>query len=60
MISIAIHRVESLELKEPSSLAGQTGVFWTRKLFVIDIDGHRTEITLFAATEKQLEIKETV
>ena len=60
MISIAIHRVESLELKEPSSLAGQTGVFWTRKLFVIDIDGNKTEITLFADTEEPLEIKETV
>ena len=60
MTSIAIHRVKSLELKEPSSLAGQTGVFWTRKLFVIDQDGHKTEITLFAETEEQLKIEETV
>ena len=58
MISIAIHRVKSLELKEPSSLTGQTGVFWTRKLFVIDQDGHKTEITLFADSEEPLEIKE--
>ena len=60
MISIAIHRVKSLELKEPSSLIGQTGVFWTRKLFVIDQEGNKTEITLFADSEEPLEIKETV
>ena len=60
MISIAIHRVKSLELKDPSSLTGQTGVFWTRKLFVIDQEGNKTEITLFADSEWQLEIKETV
>ena len=60
MTTILIHRVKSLELKEPSSLVGNAGVFWTRKLFVIDIDGHRTEITLFADAEWQLEIKETV
>ena len=59
MISIAIHRVKSLELKEPSSLTGQTGVFWTRKLFVIDQEGNKTEITLFADSEEPLEIKET-
>jgi len=58
--TILIHQVQTLELKEPSSLVGNAGVFWTRKLFVIDIDGHRTEITLFATTEEQLEIKETV
>ena len=60
MISIAIHRVKSLELKEPSSLTGQTGVFWTRKLFVIDQEGNKTEITLFADNKEPLEIKETV
>lgn len=60
MISIAIHRVKSLELKESSSLAGQTSVFWTRKLFVIDQEGKKTEITLFADSEEPLEIKETV
>jgi hypothetical protein len=60
MTSILIHRVKSLELKEPSSLVGQVGVFWTRKLFVIDQDGNKTEITLFADTEELLELKETV
>ena len=60
MTSILIHRVKSLELKEQSSLAGQTGVFWTRKLFVIDQEGNKTEITLFADNKEPLEIKETV
>ena len=60
MTSILIHRVKSLELKEPSSLTGQTGVFWTRKLFVIDQEGNKTEITLFADNKEPLEIKETV
>ena len=59
MTTILIHRVKSLELKEPSSLVGNAGVFWTRKLFVIDQDGNKTEITLFAEAEWQLEIKET-
>jgi len=60
MTSILIHRVKTLELKEPSSLVGQVGVFWTRKLFVIDQDGNKTEITLFAETQELLELKETV
>jgi len=60
MTSIAIHRVKSLELKEPSSIVGQVGVFWTRKLFVIDQEGNKTEITLFAETQELLELKDTV
>jgi hypothetical protein len=60
MTTILIHRVKSLELKEPSSLVGNAGVFWTRKLFVIDQDGNKTEITLFAETQELLELKETV
>jgi len=60
MTTILIHRVNSLELKEPSSLVGNAGVFWTRKLFVIDQDGNKTEITLFAETQELLELKETV
>jgi len=60
MTSILIHRVKTLQLKEPSSLVGQIGVFWTRKLFVIDQDGNKTEITLFAETQELLELKETV
>jgi len=60
MTSILIHRVKTLQLKEPSSLVGQVGVFWTRKLFVIDQNGNKTEITLFAETQELLELKETV
>jgi len=60
MTSILIHRVKTLQLKEPSSLVGQVGVFWTRKLFVIDQDGNKTEITLFAETQELLELKETI
>jgi hypothetical protein len=60
MTSILIHKVKTLQLKEPSSLVGQVGVFWTRKLFVIDQDGNKTEITLFAETQELLELKETV
>jgi hypothetical protein len=58
MTSILIHRVKTLVVKEPSSLDGTVAVFWTRKIFVTDIDGHRTEITLFAENEESLEIKE--
>ena len=60
MTTILIHKVKSLQLKEPSSLVGNAGVFWTRKLFVIDQDGNKTEITLFAETQELLELKETV
>jgi len=58
MNSIAIHRVETLIIKEPINLVGQSGGFWTRKIYVTDIDGHKTEITLFADNEELLEIKE--
>ena len=60
MNSIGIHQVTSLVIKEPISLVGQSAVFWTRKIFVIDEIGNKTEITLFADAEWQLEIKETV
>ena len=60
MNSIAIHRVTSLVIKEPISLVGQSAVFWTRKIFVIDESGSKTEITLFADDEQSLEIKEPV
>ena len=46
MNSVGIHRVTNLIIKEPSSIVGQSGIFWTRKIFVTDIDGHKTEITL--------------
>jgi len=58
MTSILIHRVKTLTIKKPSSLDGTVAVFWTRKIFVTDIDGHKTEITLFAENEESLEIKE--
>ena len=58
MNSIGIHRVTSLVIKEPISLVGQSEVFWTRKIFVIDESGNKTEITLFADKEQSLEIKE--
>ena len=58
MNSIGIHRVTSLVIKEPISLVGQSAVFWTRKIFVIDEIGNKTEITLFADDEQSLEIKE--
>jgi hypothetical protein len=58
MNSVAIHRVTSLIIKEPINILGQNAVFWTRKIYVTDIDGHRTEITLFADKEELLEIKE--
>ena len=58
MTSILIHRVKTLIIKEPSSLDGAVAVFWTRKIFVTDTDGHKTEITLFADNEESLKIKE--
>ena len=58
MNSIGIHQVTSLVIKEPISLVGQSAVFWTRKIFVIDESGNKTEITLFADKEQSLEIKE--
>jgi hypothetical protein len=60
MTSILIHKVKSLQLKEPSSLVGNAGVFWTRKLIVTDQNGQTFEITLFADNKEPLEIKETV
>ena len=58
MNSVGIHRVTSLIIKEPNSIVGQSAVFWTRKIYVTDIDGHKTEITLFADNQESLEIKE--
>ena len=58
MTSILIHRVKTLVIQEPTSLEGTVGFFWTRKIFVIDESGNKTEITLFADDEQSLEIKE--
>jgi len=49
-----------MELTKPNSLKSGAGLFWRRKLEVIDEKGNKTEITLFADSEWQLEIKETV
>ena len=53
-----IHEVRSVELTEANSLTSAAGLFWRRTLTVIDKHGNQTQITLFAATEEQLEIKE--
>jgi hypothetical protein len=53
-----IHEVRSVELTKTNSLTSTGGLFWRRQLNVIDKDGNLTQITLFAATEEQLEIKE--
>jgi hypothetical protein len=54
-----IHEVRSVELTKTNSLTSTGGLFWRRQLNVIDKDGNLTQITLFSATEEQLEIKET-
>jgi hypothetical protein len=54
-----IHEVKSIELTEARESTSQAGPFWTRKLTVTDNRGNETQITLFAKSAKQLEIKET-
>jgi hypothetical protein len=58
MTTIMLHRVTTLELTETNALTNASGIFWRRKLIVIDDKGTRTEINLFAETKEQLEIKE--
>ena len=60
MTSITIHRVMSMELTKPNSLESGAGLFWRRNLKVIDENGNKVEISLFAEAEWQLEIKEPV
>lgn len=60
MTNITIHQVMSMKLTKPNSLESQTGLFWRRKLTVIDEKGNKFEINLFADTEELLEIKDTV
>ena len=60
MTSIIIHRIISMELTKPNSLESGAGLFWRRNLKVIDENGNKTEISLFAEAEWQLEIKEPV
>lgn len=59
MTTITIHRIISMELTKPNSLQSGAGLFWRRKLEVIDEKGNKVEINLFADAEWQLEIKET-
>ena len=59
MTSILIHRVIKVELTKTNALDSNVGTFWRRRLEVYDENGNRTEITLFADAEWQLEIKET-
>lgn len=58
MTTILIHRVKTLVIQKPTSLESTVGLFWTRKIFVIDENSKKTEITLFAENEQTLEIKE--
>ena len=60
MTTITIHRIISMELTKSNSLKSGAGLFWRRKLEVIDEKGNKVEINLFADAEWQLEIKETV
>ena len=59
MTTITIHRIISMKLTKPNSLKSGAGLFWRRKLEVIDENGNKVEINLFADAEWQLEIKET-
>ena len=52
-----IHDVKSIELTEANSQTSQSGLFWTRKLTVIDNNGNETHITLFAGNKESLDIK---
>ena len=58
MNSIMLHRVKTLELTNIISSEVSSGMYWRRKLIVIDENGHRIEITLFANSEEPMEIKE--
>lgn len=53
-----LHRVKTLELTNIISSEVSSGMYWRRKLIVIDENGHRIEITLFANSEEPMEIKE--
>jgi hypothetical protein len=53
-----IHDVRLIELTEAKFLVSAGGPFWRRTLTVIDSNGNQTQITLLAATEEQLQIKE--
>ena len=58
MNSIMLHRVKTLELTNIISSEVSSGMYWRRKLIVIDENGHRTEITLFANSEEPMKITE--
>ena len=58
MTTIMMHKVKLIELTQTVSSEISTGTYWRRKLIVIDENGNKTEITLFADSEEPLEIKE--
>jgi hypothetical protein len=59
MQTIMLHGVKTLELTETNALPTSSGgLFWRRKLIVIDDKGNRTEINLFADSVEPMEIKE--
>ena len=59
MTTIMLHGVTTLELTETNALPTSSGgLFWRRKLIVIDDKSNKTEINLFAETKEPLEIKE--
>lgn len=58
MTTIMIHGVKSIELTQTVCSQISSGTYWRRKLIVIDENGHRTEITLFANSEEPMEITE--
>ena len=58
MQTIMLHRVKTLELTQTVSSEISSGTYWRRKLIVIDENGNKTEITLFADSEEPMEIKE--
>jgi len=58
MITTMIHGVKSIELTSTVCSQITSGIYYRRKLIVIDNEGHRIEITLFADTQEPMEIKE--
>ena len=56
MITINMHQVKTVEIKEPFSMinTNTNTVFWLRKIFVTDEHGKKIELTLFSDTEESL------
>ena len=58
MISTMIHGVKFIGMTQTVCSQITSGTYYRRKLIVIDENGHRIEITLFANSEESMEIKE--